>query len=72
MSEELFRCPLCGFAFDAQANAACRQCPLTRNCPMICCPACGHVTLDPGRSILGRLAREALGRRPAEREGAHG
>jgi len=72
MSHELFRCPLCGFAFDAQANAACLQCPLTRNCPMICCPACGHVTLDPGRSILGRLAQQALSRRPAEREGTHG
>jgi len=72
MSEELFRCPLCGFAFDAEANAACLQCPLTRNCPMICCPACGHVTLDPGRSILGRLAQEAFARVRSTAEDAHG
>ena len=68
MSVELVRCPLCGFAFDPSANAACTTCPLTRNCPMICCPACGHVTLDPGRSILADLARRALTRRSAEPE----
>lgn len=72
MSRELFRCPLCGSRFDAQANAACLQCPLTKNCPMVCCPTCGHVTLDPGRSILGRLAREALGSQRSESGQAHG
>jgi hypothetical protein len=39
---------------------------------MICCPACGHVTLDPGRSILGRLAQEAFARGRPSAEDVYG
>ena len=60
MSRDAFRCALCGFAFDPAANAACHQCPLIKNCPMVCCPACGHSTIDPARSKLGRLAQFLL------------
>jgi len=49
-------CSLCGYTFDPVAQAACVTCPLRKNCPLVCCPYCGHVTVDTDQSRLVRLA----------------
>ncbi len=48
-------CSLCGHTFAPQAEAACGACPLRRGCPLVCCPACRHVTVDVDRSRLAHL-----------------
>lgn len=60
MSITLVRCPLCGFRFDPAQNQACPTCPLAKGCTAVCCPACGHSTINPRRSALGRLASALL------------
>lgn len=57
-----FSCPLCGHAFDPAASAGCATCPLSGGCRIICCPNCGHSTVDPQSSRLARWAEGALGR----------
>jgi Fe2+ transport system protein FeoA len=57
-----FSCPLCGHAFDPAANAGCATCPLSGGCRIVCCPNCGHSTVDPGSSRLARWAAAALRR----------
>ena len=48
-------CSLCGLAFDPAANPACPSCPLSNGCTIVCCPRCGHDTVDPARSALVQL-----------------
>lgn len=48
-------CSLCGFAFDPAANPACPSCPLSNGCTIVCCPRCGHDTVDPAQSSLVQL-----------------
>ena len=55
-----FSCPLCGHAFDPAANAGCATCPLSAGCRIVCCPNCGHSTVDPASSRLARWAAAAL------------
>lgn len=55
MSRQL-TCPLCGHTFDPASEAACVSCPLRKGCPLVCCPDCGHVTVDTERSRLVQLA----------------
>jgi Fe2+ transport system protein FeoA len=57
-----FSCPLCGHAFDPAANASCASCPLSGGCRIVCCPNCGHSTVDPASSRLARWAAAALRR----------
>jgi len=45
-------CPVCMTEFDPSARAACSACPIGRGCSMICCPNCGHTTIDPNQSRL--------------------
>jgi Fe2+ transport system protein FeoA len=49
-----FTCPLCGHAFDPSAHLACQTCPLHTGCHLVCCPACGHTTVDQGQSRIVR------------------
>ena len=59
-------CSLCGLAFDPAANPACPTCPLANGCAIVCCPRCGHDTVDPARSSLVQLGARVgrfLGRR---------
>jgi Fe2+ transport system protein FeoA len=64
-------CPLCGHSFDPAAHLACQTCPLHTGCRLVCCPACGHTTVDPGQSRLVRwvtaLLERSRARQPAER-----
>jgi len=39
------KCSLCGHEFDqAQGQAACKSCPMTKGCKLIRCPNCGFET----------------------------
>lgn len=55
-------CPLCGHHFDPRQHEACGSCPLHGGCGNVCCPACGHTTVDPARSIAVTAARRLIGR----------
>lgn len=57
-----FSCPLCGHRFDPSANAGCASCPLNAGCRIVCCPNCGHSTVDPRESRLARWATAILDR----------
>jgi Fe2+ transport system protein FeoA len=57
-----FSCPLCGHRFDPSAHSSCGSCPLNTGCRMVCCPNCGHSTVDPQESRLARWAAAAMAR----------
>jgi Fe2+ transport system protein FeoA len=48
-------CPVCGHTYDESQAAGCATCPLHAGCAMTCCPACGHSTIDPSRSLAARV-----------------
>jgi Fe2+ transport system protein FeoA len=58
-------CPLCGHSFDPAAHLACQTCPLHAGCHLVCCPACGHTTVDQGQSRIVRWITTLLERSPA-------
>lgn len=60
MTSISFSCPLCGHAFDPSANPGCASCPLNSGCRIVCCPNCGHSTVDPRESRLARWAAAAM------------
>lgn len=62
MKTEVVHCPICGHRFDPGENEACGNCPLHQGCTIVCCPACGYSTIDPGRSKLVQIAK-TLGRK---------
>ncbi len=65
MMATLCTCPLCGHSFDPAAHLACQTCPLHAGCHLVCCPACGHTTVDPGQSRLVRWLTALLDRSTA-------
>ena len=56
MSVQKMDCPICGYRFDVSNAGACGSCPLASGCNLVCCPNCGHTTVDLERSGLVRLA----------------
>jgi Fe2+ transport system protein FeoA len=60
-----FTCPLCGHGFDPAAHLACQTCPLHAGCHLVCCPACGHTTVDQGQSRIVRWISAFLDRMSA-------
>jgi Fe2+ transport system protein FeoA len=54
MIATLYTYPLCGHRFDPAAHLACQTCPLHTGCHLVCCPACGHTTVDQGQSRIVR------------------
>ncbi len=69
------RCPLCGFEFDPAEMACHASCALNEYCAVICCPNCGHQTVDESKSKLAQALRRALdrmGRRRATVTGTAG
>jgi Fe2+ transport system protein FeoA len=64
----LFSCPLCGHSFDPAAHLACQTCPLHSGCHLVCCPRCGHTSVDQGQSRLVRWVASLLERSAAQRE----
>jgi Fe2+ transport system protein FeoA len=57
-----FTCPLCGHGFDPAAHLACQTCPLHSGCRLVCCPSCGHTTVDQGQSRMVRWITAMLDR----------
>ena len=57
-----FTCPLCGFGFDPAAHLACQTCPLHSGCRLVCCPSCGHTTVDQAQSRIVRWITAFLNR----------
>ena len=57
MSQQDIQCSMCGQRFDPEQHIACQACPMHSGCNLVCCPACGYQTVDPGRSKMVRLAR---------------
>lgn len=64
----LFSCPLCGHSFDPAAHLACQTCPLHSGCHLVCCPRCGHTSVDQGQSRLVRWVTSLIERSAAQRE----
>ncbi len=50
------RCPLCGSAFDAEAQGCRPSCPLAKGCRVICCPSCGY-SFPQESGVAGGLRR---------------
>ena len=63
-----FTCPLCGHGFDPAAHLACQTCPLHSGCRLVCCPACGHTTVDQGQSRIVRWITAFLDRTSAQQD----
>lgn len=51
---KLITCPLCGYRFDPSGRVACPTCPIHDHCNLVCCPNCGHTTIDPNQSRIAR------------------
>ncbi len=62
----LFTCPLCGHGFDPAEHLACQTCPLHSGCHLVCCPRCGHTTVDQGQSRLVRWMASLFERSSAQ------
>jgi Fe2+ transport system protein FeoA len=67
MMANLLTCPLCGHGFDPAAHLACQTCPLHTGCRLVCCPSCGHTTVDQGQSRLVQWITRLLDRASAQR-----
>jgi len=50
MKENKYKCPLCGFKFDA-TDVKCRSCPMSKSCNVTCCPNCGYGFTGESRLI---------------------
>ncbi len=60
MAPPSLTCPVCGYEYDPSGRNACGSCPLNSGCQMVCCPHCGHTTIDPSQSSLVRLVTKFL------------
>lgn len=68
MTTELITCMMCGHRFDPTAQMACIDCPLQKNCQLVCCPVCGYETVDPGKSYLARIAKHWISPDPGDHQ----
>jgi rubredoxin len=51
------KCSLCGFNFDEnEAETACKECFLAKNCKLIKCPNCGY-EMPPEPAWLNKILR---------------
>jgi ferrous iron transport protein A len=55
-------CSLCGFEFDQTQMACHASCALNQYCAVICCPNCGHQTVDESKSKLAQGMRRLMDR----------
>jgi Fe2+ transport system protein FeoA len=56
------RCQLCGYEFDETAMSCHASCAMSKHCAVICCPNCGHQTVDESKSKLAQILRRAFKR----------
>jgi Fe2+ transport system protein FeoA len=71
MMATLFICPLCGHGFDPAAHLACQTCPLHTGCRLVCCPSCGHTTVDQGQSRIVRWITAFFERASVQQQDGH-
>lgn len=61
------QCPLCGHLYAAdEAASLCARCPLSGGCRLVCCPSCGHSTVDDSTSAAASWLASKL-RKPVHR-----
>ncbi len=66
------RCGFCGHEFDqAEAQVACRACPLAGGCHLLRCPRCGYEN-PPEAKLVAWLRRLRRGRPEADTTPWHG
>lgn len=56
----LIVCEMCGYRFDESEHEACQNCPLQKECSLICCPNCGYEMVNVHKSKLARWAARLL------------
>jgi Fe2+ transport system protein FeoA len=56
------RCQLCGYEFDETAMSCHASCAMNQHCAVICCPNCGHQTVDESKSTLAQILRRTFKR----------
>lgn len=64
MTKSAVTCPMCGYGFGANDRRACESCPVNSGCKLLCCPNCGHNTIDPNDSRAARGLMRLLRWRP--------
>jgi hypothetical protein len=52
-------CLLCGHRFDPDSAGCKPSCPLSGGCGLLCCPRCGHGSVQEDRGLAG-LIKQAL------------
>jgi Fe2+ transport system protein FeoA len=57
---QMIVCSLCGQRFDASEHQACQNCPLQKECNLVCCPNCGYEMVNVHASRLARWAARWL------------
>ena len=60
------RCQLCGFEFDETQMVCHASCAFNKYCTIICCPNCGHQTVDESKSKLAEAFRRILRQPPRQ------
>ena len=65
------RCQLCGFEFDESKLTCHASCALNKYCAVVCCPNCGHQTVDESKSLLVQALRRAFSRRAPNLDRPH-
>ncbi len=58
----MMRCQLCGFEFDPTEMSCHASCALIQYCAVVCCPNCGHQTVDESKSKLAQGMRRVVER----------
>lgn len=66
IKDGMITCSMCGARFDPSEHAACRACPLQKDCHLVCCPVCGYETVDASKSRLARLVARWLSPDPPD------
>jgi Fe2+ transport system protein FeoA len=56
------RCQLCGFEFDERELTCHASCTFNKYCTIICCPNCGHQSVDESKSVLAQAFRRLFGK----------
>jgi Fe2+ transport system protein FeoA len=64
------RCQLCGFEFDETQMTCHASCAFNKYCQIICCPNCGHQTVDESKSRLVQAFRRIFKRSAPESSGS--
>jgi Fe2+ transport system protein FeoA len=65
------QCQLCGFEFDETQMVCHASCAFNKYCQIICCPNCGHQTVDESKSRLAQAFRWIFKRAAPESPGSN-